>query len=95
MPVLGDSVWQPVAVVQTEANEYHPAFSPDGKELAFVSNRAGNYDVWLMTAGGKDLVNLTDNKAQDTSPARHPDGKKLAFVSTRSGGSDVYVVEVK
>jgi TolB protein len=60
-----------------------------------VSNRTGNYDIWLMTADGKELVNLTDNKAQDTSPAWHPDGKKLAFVSTRSGGSDIYVLEVK
>jgi TolB protein len=48
-----------------------------------------------MTNEGKELANLTANKAQDTSPAWHPDGKKLAFVSTRDGGSDIYVIDVK
>jgi TolB protein len=48
-----------------------------------------------MTSEGKELLNLTDNKAQDTSPAWHPSGKKLAFVSTRAGGSDIFVLDVK
>jgi TolB protein len=72
-----------------------PAWRPDGKRSAVVSNRSGNYDIWLMNADGKELVNVTDHKAQDTSPAWHPEGKKLAFVSTRAGGSDIFVIEVK
>ncbi|HVK15827.1 MAG TPA: hypothetical protein VM533_02700, partial [Fimbriiglobus sp.] len=72
-----------------------PAWSSDGKRLAFVSNRTGDYDVWLVNADGTGPRNLTANPARDTSPAWSPDGKKLAFVSTRDGGSDVYVVEVK
>jgi TolB protein len=72
-----------------------PAWSPDGKRIAFVSNRTGNYDIWRMAADGSDPVNLTSHPAQDTSPTWSPDGKKLAFVSTRDGGSDVYVLDVK
>ena len=72
-----------------------PAWRPDGKQIAFASNRSGNYDIWLMTSDGKELTNLTDHKAQDTSPAWSSDGKKLAFVSTRDGGSDIYVLDVK
>jgi TolB protein len=72
-----------------------PAWRPDGKQIAFASNRSGNYDIWLMNADGSGLVNLTDNAAQDTSPVWHPEGKKLAFVSTRHGGSDIYVIDVK
>ena len=76
-------------------SESSPRWSPDGKRIAFVSNRTGNYDIWLMNADGTGLVNLTANPAQDTSPAWSPDGKKLAFVSTRDGGSDVYILDVK
>jgi TolB protein len=72
-----------------------PAWRPDGQQIAFVSNRSGNYDVWLMTASGTGLVNLTNNKAQDTSPAWSADGKTLAFISTRAGGSDIYLLNVK
>jgi TolB protein len=72
-----------------------PTWRPDGKQIAFASNRSGNSDIWLMNANGSGLVNLTNNEAQDTSPAWSPDGKNLAFVSTRDGGSDIYVIEVK
>ena len=72
-----------------------PAWRPEGTKIAFVSNRLGNYDLWLMDPDGKNLTNLTNNPAQDTSPAWHPEGKKLAFISTRHGGSDIYVIDVK
>ena len=72
-----------------------PAWRPGGKQIAFVSNRSGNYDVWLMNADGSNLVNLTDHAAQDASPAWSPDGKKLAFVTTRHGGSDISTIDVK
>ena len=72
-----------------------PAWRPGGEQIAFVSNRTGNYDLWLAKTDGTGLVNLTANNAQDTSPAWSPDGKKLAFISTRDGGSDVYILDVK
>ncbi len=72
-----------------------PVWSPDGKRIAFVSNRTGNYEIYLMNADGSTIKNLTNNAAQDTSPTWSPDGKKIAFVSTRDGGSDIYVMEVK
>ena len=71
------------------------AWRPDGKKIAFVSNRSGNYDIWMINVDGSRLENLTDNPAQDTSPAWLPGGKELAFVSTRDGGSDIYTIELK
>jgi len=73
----------------------HPAWSPDGKRIAFVSHRTGNNDIWLTNADGTGLRNLTAHPSQDTSPAWSPDGRRIAFVSTRHGGSDVYVLTVE
>ena len=61
-----------------------PTFSPDGKRIAFVSHRDGNYEIYLMNADGTDQHRLTHNPAQDRQPAFSPDGKRIAFASDRN-----------
>jgi Tol biopolymer transport system component len=63
--------------------DYNPAFSPDGKSVAFVSDRDGNAEVYVMNADGKGPRRLTEEFALDDHPAWSPDGKRIAFVSTR------------
>ena len=46
-----------------EGTESNPAISPDGKFVAFLSNRDGVFDVWLRQVGGESLLNLTHGKA--------------------------------
>jgi len=82
-------------VTDGDAIDSWPMWSPDGKKIAFTTNRDGNYEIYLMNNDGTGLTNLSKHAAQDTSPTWSPDGKKIAFVSTRDGGSDVYVMEVK
>ena len=69
-----------------------PAWSPDGRKIAFVSKRDGNSDVYVMNANGKGQRNLTRNPAYDADPAWSPDGRKIAFVSNRDGSYGVYVM---
>ena len=69
--------------------------APDGKRIAFTSNRDGNYEIYLMNIDGGGLRNLTAHPANDSAAAWSPDGKKLAFISSRGGGSDIYIMEVK
>ncbi len=72
-------------------NETSPAFSPDGKEIAFVSNRTDdpdrneNSDIWIMPArkGGK-LKQLTTWKGEDDSPVWSADGKFIAYLQSSS-----------
>jgi TolB protein len=68
----------------------YPAWSPDGKRLAWTSNRRGNFEIYVMHADGTNPRNATNNPAIDNFPAWTPDGR-LTFVSNRSGGFEVYV----
>ena len=70
-----------------------PAWSPDGRTLAFVRRNAG-HGVYVAKADGSGLRNLTPKPvgAAYADPAWSPDGRKLAFVSDRDGNSEVYVM---
>jgi len=70
-----------------------PAWSPDGKRIAFVRKRQGNYDIWLVSADGKHQRRLTSDPGQDLNPSWSPDGRKLLFASQQGGGQfDIYVM---
>jgi TolB protein len=69
-----------------------PAWSSDGRKIAFVSERDGNSEIYVMNANGSGQRNLTRNPAFDADPAWSPDGRKIAFVSKRDGGYGVYVM---
>jgi TolB protein len=71
-----------------------PAWSPDGKRIAFTSNRDGNYEIYLMNADGSGQRNLTQHPASDNFAAFSPDGRRLAFLSNRDGGYGIYVMDL-
>lgn len=66
--------------------------SPTVEKLAFVSDRGGNRDVWVMNADGADPLNITGDSADDQMPAWSPDGKELVLTSDKVGNTyQVYV----
>jgi len=69
-----------------------PAISPDGKRVAFMSRRDGNWNIYVVNSDGKGLKPLTDDSAEDGLPAWSPDGKVIAFVSNRGGPWAVWAV---
>jgi Tol biopolymer transport system component/DNA-binding winged helix-turn-helix (wHTH) protein len=62
-----------------------PTWSPDGRMVAFSSNRSGNLDIWVQTVNGGDPVQVTKSPEHDWQPDWSSDGR-LVFRSERTGG---------
>jgi len=62
---------------------YNPAWSPDGRQLAFSAMRGGVLDLFLFTLATGDLQQLTDDAYADLDPEWSPDGRELAWVTDR------------
>ena len=60
-----------------------PAWSPDGRLIAYASRVSGSWDVWLMSADGSGKRRITTSAANETEPTWSPDGRWLAFSSDR------------
>lgn len=67
------------------ADDTAPALSPDGQKIAFMSNRDGNWEIYVSNTDGSGMQRLTDDPANDGLPAWSPDGQVIAFVSNRGG----------
>ena len=61
------------------AYDCNPVWSPDGKHLAFASDRNGNFDIFLMAAAGGDPVGLTAHSASEIPVTFSPDGEQVLF----------------
>jgi len=70
-----------------------PQYSPDGRKLAFQSNRSGEMGVWTCDADGSNCVQLTSfGNAQGGAPRWSPDSQRIAFDSRVEGQSEIYVM---
>src|SRR5438132_7790577 len=100
--VSGGDIWTgPIAggeahlLVSHPATESRPMYSPDGTRLAFVSNRTGNGDIYVLTFASGDLKRITFDDGLDLLDGWSRDGKYLYFSSTVrdiAGMNDVYRV---
>jgi Tol biopolymer transport system component len=66
---------------------------PAPPDLAFVSTRDGNPEIYTIRADGTGLRRLTANRAGDYRPAWSPDGTRIAFTSNRHGNEELYVMD--
>lgn len=70
-----------VKLTNNKAEDWHPEVSPDGKQVAFISNRDGNQEIYVMNIDGSNQKRLTFNEVDDWYPSWSPDGSKLIFTA--------------
>ena len=82
----------PTNLTQDASDDWYPVWSPDGQRIAFMSERDGNRDIYVIAADGSNPTNLTQDASFDGYPAWSPDGQRIAFLSQRDGNRDIYVI---
>lgn len=78
------------------ASDAYPAFSPDGKSIAFASTRAGNWQIFAMDIDGRNVVQVTEGPTQAIHPSFSPDGTRLVYctIGGRSNQWELWVVHL-
>ena len=75
------------------ANSEEGSWSPDGKQIAFDSDRDGKYfNIYVLEISMEKVTRLTKAEANDITPAWSPDGRRIAFTSDRTGHNEIYVM---
>lgn len=69
-----------------------PAWSPDGRRIAFTSDRSGNPQIYIMDADGSSQRRVTSTPGANYRSAWSPDGQRIAFVNQRDGNRGIYVM---
>ena len=83
----------PARLIASTREEESPAYSPDGKRIAFTSARSGAYEIWVCASDGSNPVQLTAFGGELVSaPQWSPDGQNIAFHAVRAGNQDLYVI---
>ncbi|MGH9511173.1 MAG: TolB family protein [Terriglobales bacterium] len=80
---------KPRRITQYSPSYFH-GWSPDGKTLAFVGERNGDFDIYSIRAEGGEETRLTTAKGLDDGPEYSPDGKYIYFNSERTGHMQIW-----
>ena len=86
VPIAGGT---PRRVTQKSPSYWH-GWSPDGKTLAFVGERNGDFDIYTIPVSGGEETRLTTAKGLDDGPEYSPDGKHIYFNSERTGHMQIW-----
>jgi Tol biopolymer transport system component len=83
----------PFKLFSSTRNDLTPAYSPDGKRIAFSSNRSGNLGIWVSSSDGSNAVQLTSSGQEYAwQPRWSPDGRSIVFSGEVRGNPDIYVI---
>jgi uncharacterized protein YjdB len=90
MRTSGSAVMLPVLV--DSATNIQPVLAPDRTRLAFSSNRAGSFDLYVMDADGQRLRRLTASSGNEGEPAWTPDGARLVYTATTGTTTQIAII---
>ena len=84
----------PEELISSTREEGDPAYSPDGKRIAYRSWRTGGPEIWICDSEGRNQVQLTSGFSAIQGLRWSPDGQSIAFSGIVEGSQQVYVVSV-
>jgi Tol biopolymer transport system component len=80
-------------LIASTRNDSSPQYSPDGKRVAFASDRSGSFEVWISDADGSRQERLTRRNSYSATPRWSPDGKQIAFDGLVDGQWEIFAIE--
>jgi Tol biopolymer transport system component len=83
----------PAKLIASSGSDNNPAYSPDGRRIAFSSDRSGAENIWVCDSDGSNPVQLTSFESHTGTPRWSPDGRQLVFDSLEAGDWNVYVID--
>ena len=86
----------PRKLTENHRQDTDPAWSPDGKRIAYTSTIDRNQEVYVMDVDGGSQLRLTnsgDVHIHNWKPSWSPDGERIAFTSNRDGNQEIYVMD--
>ena len=92
-PNTKDSRKDVLRLTETDESESDISWSPDSRNILFVSERDGNKEIYVMESSGNKQIRLTFNEKADYSPVWSPDGRTIAFVSELDGDADIFTMD--
>ncbi len=81
------------AVTLNHGNNFLPAWSPDGQHIAYISDRNGNYTLYVTDAVGHNTRRLIQNDSNQYDPYWSPDGRQIAYVNEKGGYGEIMVYD--
>lgn len=86
--------YNPQTVVRSREPLLSPAWSPDGRKLAYVSFERGNSSIYIQDIGTGSREVIASFRGINGAPAFSPDGRRLALTLSRSGNPEIYVMDL-
>ena len=74
------------------ADDWYPSWSPDGRQIIFLSDRDGDIEIYIMNADGSEQTRLTNSPGSEWLPSWSPDRSRIAFSDNRDGNVEIYVM---
>jgi TolB protein len=95
-PILIDrpATWADITQLTFDEAEFESLDVSRAGEIVASSDRAGNWDVWTLSATGGGLQQLTTDPAIDAGPRWSPDGRQVAFYSLRTGNRELWIMPI-
>jgi TolB protein len=77
----------------SSAQDIQPDWSPSGQELAFASNRTGQFEIWVVNADSGSHRQVTAGPGAKTWPAWSPDGRSIMFTKAQEGRQSLWLID--